>query len=214
MKLFYRFALLIAVVGICAAPPAQAALADDASKYIQGLGDQALAAITNPKFDKNGKQAALEKIFSDNVDFPWVGRFVMGRFWRQATDDQKARYLKEYQKFLILHYTSRFTDYTSGSFNVTGARDDGENEFTVSMQLKSSEPNSEPVLVDYRVRQEAQGFKIFDVIVEGVSLITTQRSEFASVITNKDIDYLINELAEKSRTGDIHMGDSGSAASR
>src|SRR5579872_4761778 len=97
---------------------AWAAPTDDASKYIQGLGDQALAVITNKHYGSQQKQKALEKIFSGSVDFPWVGRFVMGRFWREATDDQKARYLKEYQKFLILHYTSRFTEYTSGSFKV------------------------------------------------------------------------------------------------
>jgi len=192
---------------------AQAAPGDDAGKYIQGLGDQALVVITNQHFNPNQKQKALEKIFSDNVDFPWVGRFVMGHFWRQATDEQKARYLKEYQKFLILHYTSRFTRYSSGTFKVTSAKDDGDGEFTVSMQLQSDEPNSEPVLVDYRVRQEDGGFRIFDVIVEGVSLITTQRSEFASVITNNGIDYLIDQLAAKSKSGDMDMGD-GKAAGK
>jgi phospholipid transport system substrate-binding protein len=139
------------------------------------------------------------------VDFPWVGRFVMGRFWREATDEQKSRYLAEYQKFLILHYTSRFTDYTSGTFKVTGDKADGDNEFTVSMQLQSDEPNSEPVLVDYRVRKEDQGFKIFDVIVEGVSLITTQRSEFAAVLNKNGIDYLIGQLAAKSKTGQPNL---------
>ena len=136
----------------------------------------------------------------------------MGHFWREATEDQKARYLKEYQKFLILHYTSRFTQYTSGTFKVTNSRDDGDSEFTVSMELKADEPNAEPVLVDYRIRKEDSGFKIFDVIVEGVSLITTQRSEFASVITNNGIDYLINQLIAKSKSGDSSLGDNKTAA--
>jgi len=205
MKFIRRFASVAVVAGMCvAAHAAMAQSADEASKYVQGLGDQALAVITNHHFNPDQKQKALEKIFSSNVDFPWVGRFVMGRFWREATDGQKARYLREYQKFLILHYTSRFTQYTSGTFKVTGSREDGDDEFTVSMQLKSDEPNSEPVLVDYRVRKEEGGFKIFDVIVEGVSLITTQRSEFASVITNNGIDFLIDQLAAKSKTGDIN----------
>ncbi|MDE3060009.1 MAG: ABC transporter substrate-binding protein [Pseudomonadota bacterium] len=203
----FRPFLLVIAAALCLAfaPAAYAAPADDASHYIQGLGDQALAVISNKALDKNKKQAKLEKIFGDNVDFPWVGRFVMGRYWRQATDDQKTRYLKAYQKFLILHYTSRFTDYTSGTFKVLGVKDDGEGEFTVSMQMQSDEPNSEPVLVDYRVRQAEKGFEIFDVIVEGVSLIATQRSEFSSVITNRGIDYLIDQLAARSKTGDITL---------
>ena len=82
--------------------------------------------------------------------------------------------------------------------------------------MQSQEPNSEPVLVDYRVRESkntkgGSGYKIFDVIVEGVSLITTQRSEFASVITNNGIDYLIGQLAAKSISGDVGAGQPAAA---
>lgn len=189
--------------------PARADMAADAGKYVGGLADQTLKTISNDGLNKRQKQAKLDKLFSDNVDFPWVGRFVMGRYWREATDAQKKRYLKEYQKFLILHYTSRFTEYTSGDFKVTGSEDDGDGEFTVSMQIKPGDQsdNGQPILVDYRVRHEGGGFKIFDVIVEGVSMITTQRSEFASVIDKGGIDYLIGQLAAKSKTGDLHIAD-------
>jgi phospholipid transport system substrate-binding protein len=172
--------------------------ANDASHYIEDIAKKALAAISNAKASKTQKQASLDKLFKDNVDIPWIGRFVMGRFWKQATDAQKASYLKEYEKFLIQHYTSRFTDYTSGSFTIAGVKDDGEGEFTVNMELKGDKKNDPPVLVDYRVRKQGSGFKIFDVIVEGVSLITTQRSEFSSVISQNDIDYLIAQLKNKS----------------
>ena len=165
---------------------------------MESLGAQALTIISNKSFSKEQKQTKLDKIFADNVDFAWVGRFVLGQYWRQASEDQKKRYLKEYQRFLIYHYTSRFTEYTGGSFNVTGARDDGDGEFTVNMQLLSDQPGSEPVLVDYRVRKASgAGFRIFDVVVEGVSLINTQRSEFGSVVAKHGIDQLIAQLASK-----------------
>jgi len=180
---------------------------DAAGKYIEKLGTAALATISDKSLDKAGKQTKLEGIFSDNVDFQWVGRFVMGRFWRTATDDQKTRYVAAYKKFLILHYTSRFTDYTSGTFKVTNVRDDGNGEFTVSMQIKGSgdKATGEPVLVDYRVRAQDNGFKIFDVIVEGVSLISTQRSEFSSVLTKNGVDYLIDQLIAKTKTGAVSL---------
>lgn len=180
--------------------------ATGAGSYIEGLANQTLTIIQSAD-NKDAKQKKLNKLFSDNVDFPWVGRFVMGRFWRQATDDQKARYLPAYQKFLILHYTSRFTEYTSGAFKVTGSKDDGEGEYTVSMRIEPGDgKQGEPILVDYRVRKEAKsGYKIFDVIVEGVSMITTQRSEFSSVLTQHDIDYLIDQLITRSQTGDINL---------
>jgi len=202
-------AVLIAVTCIACMTQARPAVAapDDASKYIQNIGNEALTVIGTKGLSKEQKQAKLEKIFANSVDFQWVGRFVMGRFWRQATDQQKTRYLAEYEKFLLLHYTSRFTDYTSGSFKVTNFRDDGDNEYTVSTQMASAEANNgEPLLVEYRVRKEDRGYRIFDVIVEGVSLLATQRSEFSSVISSKGIDYLIDQLVVKSASGDIRVG--------
>lgn len=180
-------------------PPAHANPADEAGKYIEKVATQALDIISS-RDGRDAKQVKLEKLFSQNVNIPWVARFVMGRHWRQATDDQKKRYLTHYESFLIRHYTSRFADYTGGIFAITGVRETGEGEYTVSMSLQGSDgKNSEPVLVDYRVRKEEGGrFRIFDVIVEGVSMITTQRSEFASVISQHDVDYLIEQLASKS----------------
>lgn len=205
MRSVFRFssvAILVASVFFAAAPvQAKMALtADDASKYVQSLADQALVTISDKTLTKEKKQDKLNKIFADNIDFNWVGRFVMGRYWRQATDDQKTRYLKEYQNFIILHYTSRFVEYTGGKFKITSTRDDGDGEFTVSMQMQSeNDKGAEPVLVDYRVRKADKGaFKIFDVIVEGVSMLATQRSEFGSVIANNGIDHLIELLAAKS----------------
>jgi phospholipid transport system substrate-binding protein len=92
----------------------------------------------------------------------------------------------------------RFTDYTSGTFKITDAKSDGDDEFTVSMQIKSDESGSEPVMVDYKIRSDKghkNNFAVFDIIVEGVSMITTQRSEFTSVVANKGMDYLITQLS-------------------
>jgi len=208
MRPLPRLVLLLSILSLSLTLPPPARAADTAGGYIQTLGNQALAVITNKGFDKGQKQVRLEKLFSDNVDFPWVGRFVMGRFWRQASEEQKTRYLKAYQKFLVLHYTSRFTDYTSGSFKVDGVKEDGDGEYTVNTEMQSNEPNSEPVLVDYRVRRQDKGFIIFDVIVEGVSLITTQRSEFNPVLNTKGVDYLIDQLVAKSNSGDLTLANS------
>jgi phospholipid transport system substrate-binding protein len=171
---------------------AKAAGVEDARKMVDNIGSQALSTIES-KGSKDQKQAKLEKLFTGNVDIAWVGRFVMGRYWKQATAEQKSHYLREYQSFIVKNYAGRFADYTGGSYKVTNATDDGENQYTVTMQMKS--PDGVEVLVDYRVHPaDGGGLKIFDVVVEGVSLISTQRSEFASVLNNNGIDYLIKQL--------------------
>jgi phospholipid transport system substrate-binding protein len=172
----------------------------DPGSFIESLGKQTLKVLGNDGLNKAQKQTELERIFSSNVDMAWVGRFVMGQYWRQASEQQKTEYLKKYDQFLVSHYAANFTDYTSGDFRVTGVKDDGNGESTVSMEIHSQEhPNDDPILVDYRVRKTGSGFRIFDVIVEGVSLITTQRSEFGAVIQRNGIDYLIENLSSISQ---------------
>ncbi len=174
-----------------------------ASKYVESLGNRAIAIIANEKLPKLQKQKQLEKIFAENVDIPWVGRFVMGRFWRTATPEQQKRYLKEYETFVITHYASRFAEYSGGKFTITSTRKDSENEFTVSMKMETGDQGAEAVAVDYRVRSSAGGLKVFDVIVEGVSMITTQRAEFNAILNDKGIDTLIDKLASKSLSAEV-----------
>lgn len=183
--------LLLCVQGTAMATPS------GASAYIESVGQQALSTISSKELPQEQKQATLEKLFKENLDFDWVGKFVMGRFWREATDDQKSRYIAAYKNFLTKHYTARFSEYTSGSFKVTGAKETGKDESLVSMEIISSQKNEPPILIDYKVRKTGSSYKVFDIIVEGVSLITTQRSEFSSVINKNGIDGLIQQLTVK-----------------
>lgn len=175
----------------------------EASQYVESLGTRAITIITNSKLPKEQKQKQLEKIFSDSVDIPWVGRFVIGRFWRTATPDQQKRYLAAYESFVVTHYASRFAEYSGGKFSVTNSKDMGDGEYTVSMKMETGDKGAEPVAVDYRVRAGKGGFKVFDVIVEGVSMITTQRAEFNAILSDKDIDTLISKLASKSLSAEV-----------
>lgn len=195
----FRGALCAAVAfGMLLTSPASAETVENAGKYVETLGNSAIATLSDKSLSKDVKQAKIEKLFRENVDIAWIGKFVLGRFWRQATDDQKKNYMRQYETFLVHNYATRFTDYTSGSFKITDTRSDGDDEFTVSMQIKADAAGSEPVMVDYKIRSDKShksNFAVFDIIVEGVSMITTQRSEFTSVIANKGMDYLITQLS-------------------
>ena len=194
-----RIALCVAAA-LLLMQPAYASQADKAGAYISDLGNKAIAVMSNKALDKAAKQSSLEVLFADNIDFAWVGRFVMGRSWNQATPEQKASYLEAYKNFLTKHYTARFSDYTSGSFKVLSAKQTDSDEFLVSMEIKSDEANAAPVAIDYKIRTAAKGFKVYDIIVEGVSMITTQRSEFGSVLNQSGIDGLISRLQSKTQT--------------
>lgn len=197
-KIIEKALIAVACVSLLTSP-SFAAPVDDASKYIESLGNNAIETLTNKQLDKETKSQKIEQLFRENVDTAWIGKFVLGRFWRQITDDQKTRYLQGYETFLVHNYATRFTDYTSGSFKITDARaGSGSNEYIISMQIKSEEVGGEPISVDYRVRSDKNRFLVIDIIVEGVSMITTQRDEFTSILTSRDMEYLIAQIAKKS----------------
>jgi phospholipid transport system substrate-binding protein len=195
----FRGALCAAVAfGMLFTSAASADTVENASKYVETLGNSAVATLSDKSLAKEAKQAKIEKLFRENVDIAWIGKFVLGRFWRQASEEQKKTYMQQYETFLVHNYAARFTDYTSGTFKITDAKSDGDDEFTVSMQIKADAAGSEPVMVDYKIRSNKEhknSFVVFDIIVEGVSMITTQRSEFTSVVANKGMDYLITQLS-------------------
>ncbi len=170
--------------------------AEQAKLFIETVANDAFDTLKSKKSSKKAQTQKLDKMIRTNVDIPWIGQFVMGRFWRQASDAQKKAYMKNYEDFIATTYASRFTEYKGEGFKVTSARSDGDGKFTVKMSIKSE--SGEPMLVDYKVRKHDNGnFKIYDLNVEGVSLITTQRSEFASILQSKGIDHLIAQLGNK-----------------
>jgi len=192
---------LCAAFIVCLAFVSAPVLADekeDAGAFANELGHKALAVITNKSSSKEEVRSKLETLFEQNVDIDWIGKFVLGRYWRDATDEQKEKYLANYKTFLISHYTSNFSEFSNVNFQVTKTVPEERGGYTVTMRIKR--PNAEDLVVDYTIRKkEGDGLRVYDIVVEGVSMITTQRSEFASVASQKGIDYLIDQLAERSK---------------
>ncbi len=169
-----------------------------ASDYAATIGNQALTIITSKASDAQ-KQSDLEALFVKIVDTDWIAKFVIGAEWRKLKPAQQADYLQTYRKFLVKHYTSNFKEYGANTrFSVVKSHAiGGKGQYLVGMKvLRKGEP---PLNLDYRVREDAaKKFMAIDIIVEGVSLLATQRSEFTSVIQRDGIDKLISLLKKKS----------------
>ncbi|MCH2547338.1 MAG: ABC transporter substrate-binding protein [Alphaproteobacteria bacterium] len=199
-----KFAFISAIVFMLAGfgQSAFAATADDAKAYATTIGEKVLTIMNDDKLRNNHKLAHLEALFVDVVDVDWVGRFVLGRHWRSASEAQKEAYLPAYRDFLIKHYTSRFAEYSGETFSIEQAEARRAGEYMVRMNIQRPR-GQEPVIVDYMLRERGDSFKVFDIVVEGVSLINTQRSEFTSAVERKGLDKLIGAL--KSKTNSLAM---------
>lgn len=170
----------------------------EARAFAAQMADTTLHVLRDASLDGVAKQQQLEQIFSRNVDLDWVGRFVLGRHWRTASEQQQQAYLGYYKVFIVRNFTGNLTDYANQNYQIKQVRADGATgEYLLTMEVKS--PNEPPIYMDYRLREAEGGFKIFDIIIEGVSLITTQRSEFNAVVEREGIDYLITALGKRAQ---------------
>jgi phospholipid transport system substrate-binding protein len=176
-------------------PVASYAGPDEAAQFIQNIGNQVLGIFESNRSD-TAKRQELERLFTETVDTNWIGQFVLGPSWRKLNPKQKQDYLENYRSFLISQYVSNFDEYREGGgFKVTGKRALKPDTSLINMVV--TRPGEPEVIINYRVREAGGQFKVTDIIVEGVSLLTTQRSEFASVVSRRGIDGLISQLRER-----------------
>ena len=118
----------------------------------------------------------------------------MGRHWRTATKEQRSQYQKLFKKMVIEVYSQRFSDYEGQSIEIKSARPEGKHDVLVSSMIIPK--NGGKIRLDWRVRPKKGKYRVVDVIVEGVSMALTQRSDFASVIQRGggNVDVLLEHL--------------------
>lgn len=197
MKGFKRWPRWVLLLGVLLVWP-HGAQADEARDFIDGVGKKVVAVLGDGSIPDSAKETQLQALFRESVDVDWIGRFVLGKYWRTASQEQQQRYLEHYSGFLIKSYTSKFKEYTgSETYDILGSKTDDQGRTVVTMALVR--PGEPKVMVDYKLRKEEGALRVFDIVVEGVSLLNTQRSEFASVVSRKGLDYLIDQLQKRAQ---------------
>ena len=172
--------------------------ANDPGLYVMEITETAINTLTNKSVDQNKKEAQFGKLFDKNFDVPSISRFVLGKYWKQASLDQKKKFIKAFRNYIVKTYSSRFNEYSGEKLKLI----DFENESNPKIFLVHTilERQDAPVIkVDWRIGKKKDRFVILDIIIEGISLAITQRSEFVSVIDQNEgnIDQLISLLKEK-----------------
>ena len=192
--------ILIAVLGVPVWTARAAESAQDAEAFIVGLAGQAIAALTPPGISRDEREIRARALLNDNFAVSTIGQFVLGRYWRNATAEQQKDYLDLFEKLIVVTYVDRFSRYSGERLKVTRTVADKESGDTI-VYSEISRPAGEPLHVGWRVRKYGSSFKIVDVLVEGVSMGQTQRSEFSSVIRNNggSLSALLEEMRRRVR---------------
>ncbi len=204
MRLARRSILATAAVlalGLTFAQPAAAVSPDVASQYIRKLGAEAISVLADKSKTQADREAIFQKLFVQSFDIDEISQFVLGRYWRTASEAQRAEYQKLFQTFIVSSYAAKLGQYSGEKFTVREGRvDDGD--VVVSSQVERTD-GGPPVRVDWRLKGPDNAPKIIDVVVEGVSMRLTHRSEFATVIQNNggNVDALLTALRKRSGQG-------------
>ena len=160
---------------------AKAAPSTDPAAFVDGMIQQALAILRNKQMADAARQQQFNVMLHKNFDIPKIARFVLGRYWTTASDDDRNAFNSLFEQWVVRTYSQRFKDYGGENIKVMGSRPESDVSFVVSSQLIHPD-GSPPATVDWHVNKGTDGFKVVDVEVEDVSMALTEREEFSAVI--------------------------------
>ena len=174
--------------------------ADDAKKFIDNLGENAISSLTGSSLSADERAKRFRALLVAHFDMPGISKFALGRYWKIATDAQQVEFQKLFEDLLVQSYAKTFAQYAGEKFKVTGAR--GNDDGSTLVNSSVDRPNGDIIRLDWRVDDRSGATRITDLIVEGVSLRTTHRSDFASAIQSNGgtIAGLLDALRQKVAT--------------
>ena len=206
MRRISRRLAAILLPAVCALLPLFAVAGNPAPvELVKETTSRMLTALREQKADIDRDEARLYTLIADialpHFDFKRMGMWTLGTYWRSATPEQRERFVAEFRQLLMRTYGHTLMDYRDtkiGYLPLLAAPD--AQRVTVRCEVEQAGGN--PVRLDYAMTLTADGWKVYDVLVEGVSLVTNYRSSFAAIIQQQGMDGLIRQLVVKNRPSD------------
>lgn len=179
--------------------PAQGAAPD---ALVKGVTEEVLTILREDKGIQSGDRqraiALIENKVAPHFDFTRMTSLAVGKAWQQADGKQREALTGEFRTLLVRTYATALTAYRNQTVNFKPAdRASGTDEVTVRSQI--NKPGSQPIPLDYSLSRGENGWKVFDVSIANVSLVTNYRSTFASAMEQGGLDGLLKTLQEKNR---------------
>jgi len=194
-----------ATLAILTASPAALAQAVSADQFVKNYTEDLMETVTkNRQALINDPKKIAELVDTKilpSVNLQRMTALVVGRYWRQATPEQKERLVEEFKGLMIRTYSGAISQVKDLKIEVKPLRTTAE-ENDVIVKTQIIRPKGDPIQLDYRLEKAGDGWKIFDVNVAGLWLVETYRTQFASEISKGGIDGLIASLSDKAKVAD------------
>lgn len=202
MKIFSSMVLSLALTAglIFGAGAARAEMTAD--ELVKQTAEDVLSTIKTDKDIQAGNQqkifALAEEKILPNFDFDRVCRMVLGKNWKSASPEQQAAFQKEFRSLLLRTYATALGKYKNQVIEYKPLRaEPGAKNVSVKTQIL--QPGGQPIAVDYSLIKDDNGWKVYDIVIESVSLVTNYRSQFSNEIRTNGLDSLNKKLAEKNK---------------
>lgn len=174
-----------------------------ADVFVKGVADDVLTIVKKDKDIQNGDQ---EKIFAlaeekilPNFNFDHVCRLVLGKNFSKASKEQQDAFQREFRTLLIRTYASALSKYRNQTIEYKPMRDISDDK-QVTVKTQILQPGGQPIGVDYTLEQMGDLWKVYDITIEGVSLVTNYRGQFSNEVHQGGMDGLIQKLVEKNKS--------------
>ena len=177
--------------------------------------DGVLAILGDDALDTPGKRQAIEAIARERFDFETMAKLVLKRDWKKFSDEQRVAFVDAFRSYLAASYGNRITRYDQEAVDMVGERLEKRGDVTVLTRIAGGEADG--VALDYRLRRGEEEWRVIDVVIEGISLVSNFRSQFADVLNEGGPTLLLEKLQEKNaesaaRAEDGAEGEAGDAA--
>lgn len=152
-----------------------------AKKFIENLTENAISTLTGKELSKAERETRFRELMNRTFAVKGIAKFVLGRHWRKASDSDKKEYLKLFEDLLVATYADRFAKYSGEKLVVNDAAVQGTNDALVNSKMIRVD-GSKSLKLGWRVRKKGEKYRIVDIMVEGISMVMTQKSEFSSFV--------------------------------
>jgi phospholipid transport system substrate-binding protein len=206
-----RLRSIIVVLGLLLglALPARAGAPSEAAGFVDRLVGDAMATVKDGGLTDQAREQRFDTLLRQGFDMPRIARFVLGRYWSEASAEERSEFTALFEQWVVRSYAPRLAQYSSETVKVTGARAEGDTDAVVSSQIVHQ--SGPPTRVEWRVSNRDGADKIVDINVEGISMALTERDQIAASIQRGGgtVAGINRMLAERIRTG-----TAGATASR
>jgi phospholipid transport system substrate-binding protein len=169
---------------------------------IQHTSEELQKNLQKPEYKKDFNKAThfVDTILEAHVDFDRVSILILGKYWKTATPAQQLRFKKEFRTLLVRTYTTAFTEYANWTIRYLPLTlGEGESKAVVRTEILQS--GAQPVAVNYRMVNINNDWKVYDVLIGGISLVQNYRTSFTNEVSRTgSLDQLIDQLAERNNS--------------